>query len=247
MTEEIEAEVYNEDESALRPGTLLCGGKYRIVKKLGQGGFGITYLGEQIALNRRVAIKEYFDKALCERSSTTSHVTVGSTDGRKRWEAYLTKFVKEAQAIAQFDSTHIVRIHDIFSENGTAYYVMEYIEGGSLDEMISRKGRLTKAEAYDIITQLAKALDYVHSQNRLHLDIKPANVLMRGGKEVVLIDFGLSKHYLESGGQTSSTPVGVSHGYAPPEQYRQDGLSEFKPPTDIYSLGATLYKMVTGI
>ena len=247
MTEEIEVEVYNEDESALRPGTLLCGGKYRIVKKLGQGGFGITYLGEQIALNRRVAIKEYYQKDLCERSSSSTNITLGTTENRKMWDMFLKKFIKEAQAIAQFESTNIVKIYDIFSENGTAYYVMEYIDGGSLEDLISRRGRLTKVEAYDIITQLANALGYVHSRNRLHLDVKPGNVLMRGGKEVVLIDFGISKYYNETGRETSRTPPGVSAGYSPVEQYHQGGVSNFSPSTDIYALGATLYKMLTGI
>ena len=230
----------------LQPGSLLQGGKYRIDDVLGQGGFGITYLGEHVALGRRVAIKEFFMKELCDRDGSTSHVTVGTAGARDTWERFKTKFLKEARTIAQLDDSHVVRIHDIFGENGTAYYVMEYIDGGSLEDYVNARGRLSAVEARDIACQIADALGYIHGRSILHLDVKPSNVLMRGGKEVVLIDFGVSKRYDESGSQTSTTPAGISKGYAPIEQYRQGGVSHFAPTTDIYSLGAVLYKMLTG-
>ena len=144
------------------------------------------------------------------------------------------------------DNPHIVRIHDVFEENGTAYYVMEYLSGGSLSDRIPADG-LPESEALGYIRQVCDALSYIHGRKILHLDIKPSNILFRKADEAVLIDFGISKHYEESGGnQTSSTPVGVSRGYAPLEQYKSGGVSQFTPATDIYSLGATLYKLLTG-
>lgn len=228
----------------LQQGTLLQGGKFRIDRVLGQGGFGITYLGMQVGLNRRVAIKEFFMKEHCNRDESTSHVSVGSVGSRDMVERFKQKFLKEAQTIASFDHQHIVRIHDIFEENGTAYYVMECLEGGSMSDLLLHN-KFNDETALKFIRQIASALDYIHHQNILHLDIKPSNILLRRNGDAVLIDFGISKRYDESGSQTSSTPAGISQGYAPIEQYNQ-GLQQFSPATDIYSLGATLYKMLTG-
>lgn len=226
-------------------GTSLQGGKYRIERLLGQGGFGITYLGIQTALERRVAIKEFFMKEYCERSESTSHVTLGSQGSRDLVERFREKFLKEARLIANMDCPNIVRIYDIFEENGTAYYVMEYIDGPSLSEKLKVCTTMTEAEALPYIHQIAAALKYIHGKNILHLDVKPGNILLRDDREAVLIDFGISKRYDESGNQTSSTPAGISKGYAPVEQYNQ-GMQTFTPATDIYSLAATLYKMITG-
>ena len=230
----------------LHAGATLQGGKYTIERMLGQGGFGITYLGMQAGLNRRVAIKEFFMRAYCNRDADTSHVSVASQGSREEVERFRQKFVKEAQTISALDNPHIVRVYDVFEENGTAYYVMEYIEGGSLKDLLHTRGPLPEAEAVDYIRQLADALAYIHSQKLLHLDLKPANVLLKGGHTAVLIDFGVSKHYDHAGGQTSSTPAGVSAGYAPLEQYVMGGIAHFKPCTDLYALGATLYCLLCG-
>ena len=230
----------------LKPGTLLQGGKYRIEKVLGQGGFGITYLAEQIGLSRNVAVKEFFMKELCNRDDDTSHVSVPSVGSRDMVDRFRQKFIKEAQTIASMDNHHIIRIIEIFEENGTAYYVMEYLSGGSLAERIP-SGGLPESEVLGYILHVAEALSYIHSEKILHLDVKPSNILFRKNEEAVLIDFGISKHYDDDGGsQTSSTPVGVSRGYAPLEQYKKGGVAQFSPATDIYSLGATLYKLLTG-
>ena len=231
----------------LRNGSLLQGGKYRIEKVLGQGGFGITYLGVQVGLNRQVAIKEFFMKEYCNREEDTSHVTVPSIGSRELVVRFRQKFMKEAQTIAGLENNHhIVRVTDVFEENETAYYVMEYLPGGDLHGRIP-KGGMAEAEALGYIRQLGEALDYIHRQNILHLDVKPSNVLFRSNGEAVLIDFGISKHYDEDGGgQTSSTPVGLSEGYAPTEQYEREGISSFSASTDIYSLGATLYCLLQG-
>ena len=229
----------------LKPNTQLKHGEYRIDAVLGQGGFGITYLATQVALNRKVAIKEFFMKEFCERNADTSHVTLGTSGSREIVERFRAKFIKEAQHIAQLNHPHIVRIHDVFETNGTAYYVMEYHDGGSLADRV-KQGPLPEAAAVDFVHQVAEALGYLHSRKMNHLDVKPGNILLDEEQRAVLIDFGLSKRYDEAGHQTSTTPVGISHGYAPMEQYRPGGVGTFSPATDIYSLGATLYRLTTG-
>ena len=226
--------------------SLLQGGKYRIEKVLGQGGFGITYLGEQVALGRKVAIKEFFMKEYCNRDAETSHVSVGSQGSREAVDRFKLKFIKEAQLIAALNHPNIIRIHDIFEENGTAYYIMEYQECGSLSDYLEARGTLDEAEALSFIRQIADALKYIHERKINHLDVKPGNILLNEDNNAVLIDFGLSKRYDDEGNQTSTTPVGISHGYAPLEQYKRGGVGVFSPATDIYSLGATLYKLLTG-
>lgn len=233
--------------NTLQQGATLQGGRYRIQGVLGQGGFGITYIAEQIGLGRKVAIKEFFMKEWCERDASTSRVTLGTAGSSDTVSRFREKFMKEARNISRLNHPNIVRIHDVFEENGTAYYVMDYAEGGSLADLVKRKGCLSEADATRYILQVADALQYIHAQNMAHLDVKPANILLNERGEAILIDFGLSKQYdATSGGQTSTTPVGISEGYAPMEQYRQGGVSEFSPETDIYSLGATFFKLLTG-
>ncbi len=230
----------------LSEGTLLQGGKYKIEKVLGQGGFGITYLATQVLLGRKVCVKEFFFKQFCERDEATSHVTLGTKSNREIVDRFMEKFLKEARTISQLNHNNIIRIHDIFNENSTAYYVMEYHSGGSLADLVRGEKPLLEADAVRYITQIADAVGYIHKRKINHLDIKPGNILLDDGGAGVLIDFGLSKQYDEHGDQTSSTPVGISHGYAPMEQYNPGGVSTFTPQSDIYALGATLYKLVTG-
>lgn len=230
----------------LKNGSVLQNGRYRILGVLGQGGFGITYLAEQVALGRKVAIKEFFMKEHCNRIDDSSFVTSGSVGSRALVENFKAKFLKEARLIATFNNVHIISIYDVFEENGTAYYVMEYLEGKSLAGLLEEQGCMSEVDAVKYIRQVADALAEVHANNLLHLDIKPANIMLNKKGEAVLIDFGISKHYDESGSQTSSGHVGLSDGYAPMEQYKKDGISSFSQATDIYSLGATLYKMLTG-
>ena len=230
----------------LNIGTLLQGGKYRIAKVLGQGGFGITYLAEQVSLGREVAVKEFFMKDYCERDEETALVTLGTRSNKDLVERFRQKFIKEARMIAFLNNQHIVRIYDVFEENGTAYYVMEYYDGGSLKDAVSKRGALSANEATGYIKEISYALKYIHDRNMLHLDIKPSNILLDEDGHCVLIDFGISKCYDDEGEQTSSTPVGKSKGYAPMEQYVAGGVNKFTPATDIYSLGAVLYFLVTG-
>ena len=231
----------------LQPGTYLQGDKYRIISVLGSGGFGITYLAEHELAGRNVCIKEFFPKEFYNRDDNSHSISLGSKGSAKIMDAFKAKFLKEAKTIARLNHPNIIHIHDVFEENNTAYYVMEYIEGESLSSLVRTRGALSEAEAVRYIRSVAEALGYIHERKIMHLDIKPANVMLNSEDgQVVVIDFGLSKQYDEEGNQTSSTPVGISAGFAPMEQYQQGGVKEFSPETDIYSLGATLYYLVTG-
>ena len=226
--------------------TTLQGNKYIIDTILGSGGFGNTYLATQVILGRKVAIKEFFMKEYCDREEASSQVIVHTDSSRQIVERYKQKFLKEAQMIASLKNEHIIQIHDIFEENGTAYYVMEYVQGGSLKDKVEREGALPEDVAIKYIGQIAEALEYLHRNNILHLDVKPANILIDEDDRAILIDFGISKHYDSEGGQTSTTPAGISKGYAPIEQYQQGSIANFSPATDVYSLGATLLYLLTG-
>ena len=231
----------------LQPETLLKNGSYRIISALGQGGFGITYLAEHIHMCRKVCIKEFFPTSLYRRDDISHLATVKDDDNVQVVNAFKAKFLKEARTISTMDNPHIVRVFDSFEENGTAYYVMEYIEGESLASIVERDGALDESTARRYIAEVADALGYLHERNTLHLDVKPHNIMVRKSDDrAILIDFGLAKHYDdESGTQTTSTLGGRSHGYSPIEQYDDGGVAHFSPETDIYSLGATLYYLVT--
>ena len=234
--------------SALRVNSTLQGGKYRIIEKLGQGGFGITYLAENTMLEGKVAIKEFFFKEYCERDDSTSRVTIPTSGNREIVQRFKQKFIKEAKTIFRLNHPNIVRILDVFEENDTAYYVMEYIEGESLSDMVTRRGAIPFAEAIGYVKAAAEALMYIHSKKINHLDIKPGNLMKRNDDgEIVLIDFGVAKQYdLDTSQGTTTTPVGISCGYSPTEQYRKNGVQTFSPQSDVYSLAATLFKLLTG-
>ena len=231
----------------LQPNTLLQGGKYRISRFLSCGGFGNTYEGIHILMDTQIAIKEFFPKMFCNRDENTSNVTVATQGNRELVNKLRKKFNEEAKAVFKMKHDNIVRVLDIFEENGTSYYVMEYIDGKSLNDITKERGALPEAEAVGYIRQIADALRYVHSLNRLHLDIKPGNIMIDKNGKAILIDFGASKHYDDESGENTSTLMGVNtKGYAPIEQSTQS-FSSFSPATDIYALGATLYKLLTGI
>ena len=239
----------------LQPNTTLQGGKYRIDRVLGQGGFGITYrammketasgkLGA-IKIEVPVAIKEFFMSEICMRDENTLFMTVPSIGSKTLVEQYRKKFVKEANNLAGLSHPNIVQVVDIFQENGTDYYVMEYFEGGSLRDLINKNGKIGEEQALKYIYPIGDALSYMHNKRMCHYDIKPSNIILDKDGVPKLIDFGISKNYDNSGNQTSSTPIGISEGFAPIEQYKQS-VQEFSPQTDIYALGATLYYLVTG-
>lgn len=228
----------------LQTGTLLHGDTYKIEKVLGQGSFGITYLAVHMALERKVCIKEFFMKEINTRNVDGS--ITGMTDGSLSYN-YGQKFKKEALNLSRLDHPNIVRVTDSFEENGTYYYVMDYIDGDNLNEYL-KDHEATQKEALDIIRDVATALMYMHEEKKmLHLDLKPGNIMRRHGDgHIFLIDFGLSKHYSSDGQPETSTSIGLgTAGYAPIEQANQMKSSEFRPTIDVYALGATLFKLLT--
>ena len=234
--------------STLQSGSTLQNGKYEILRVLGQGGFGITYLALQQGLNRIVAIKEFFIENFCVRNADTHHVTIATEGSRELVERYRNKFLKEARNIAKLEHPNIVSIIDVFEENSTAYYVMKYAQNGSLHDKVKREGHLSEAEATRYILKVAKALRFVHQHKMMHLDVKPANILLSTNDEPMLIDFGMSKQYDYSTAKaTSHTPLGISNGYAPIEQYGLEAAGIFSSEMDIYALGATFFNLLTGI
>lgn len=231
----------------LNSNTELQNGKFRILRVLGQGGFGITYLAENVFFDRLVAIKEFFPKDFCGRDETTRAITSFTGANSELLDRLKKRFLKEARNIAALDHPGIVKIHDIFEENGTAYYVMDYINGENLNEMVKREGAMTEKRAVGYIKKVGEALSYIHARNMTHFDVKPANIVVRRSDDMpILIDFGLSKQYDIHGDATSTLLQGASSGYSPLEMYNPAGLTTFSPQTDIYSLGATLVFLLTG-
>ena len=233
----------------LKQDTVLKNGEYKIIKTLGQGGFGITYLAYQIHLKRNVVIKEFFIKEYCDRDSDTSKVFLGTSGNRDIVVRFLNKFHNEALNIAALKHPNIISIYDVFEENNTAYYVMEYHPNGSLGRLVDGNNGMSKERALHYIYQVADVLKYIHSKHIMHLDIKPDNILLDENDNAILIDFGLAKVYDGATNQQqtrSSSIAAYSPGYAPLEQYNPSGISSFSPTTDIYSLGATLFTLLTG-
>ena len=245
-------------EQALPVGYNLTGGDrdYEIEKVLGQGGFGITYRVKAhvrvgtITVTTHFAVKEYFP-SVCWRDASTLAMLYPPTQQLDVQEG-LGDFLGEGrrlQSICKLNP-HIVNVNEVFEANGTAYFVMEYLSGGDITGMVARQGTLSEAAMLSIITPVAEALQCLHDNMMLHLDIKPENIVMRqsddGRPDVpVLIDFGVSVHFRKDGKPTTKKPSkGVTPGYSPAEQFA--GVSRFDPRLDIYALSATCYYMLTG-
>ena len=238
----------------LSKGTSLQNGKYTIDRKLGNGSFGITYLATMrvrvegslgsIYTTAPVAIKEFFMSELNSRSSDSS--VVHGTQNTLVTN-YRRKFRTEAQNLGQMSHSNIVNVLEVWDENNTTYYSMEYVDGLCLDDYIRQQGCLPENRAIEMFSQLARAVQYMHSKQMLHLDIKPKNVMLNKEGKLLLIDFGLSKHYDSNGEPESSTKVGGgTPGYAPVEQAEYHSGMGFPVTMDIYALGGTLFKMLTG-
>ena len=235
-------------------GCKLQNGEYRIEKKIGQGGFGITYLARwykevqgaigSANIYSMVVIKEFFWSKYCNREADGCTVSISSAEGKEMMTQFKEKLKKEGKIISRLSHPNIVGILNIFEENNTAYLVMQFIEGESLGEIIKKRGKIDETTALRYAKQICSALIEIHSKWILHLDIKPSNILINENNNALIIDFGISKQYDKTAQETSSTPIGVSVGYSPMEQYGT--VKSFSPPTDIYALGATLYKMLTG-
>ena len=223
----------------LQPNTTLQGGKYRIERVLGRGGFGITYLARNTVFDVNVAIKEFFMKDENGRDGNT--VTMPNLTKSELFNGQKEKFKKEAKRMFAIKNEHIIGVHDLFEENGTAYYVMDYIDGESLSARMKRTGKpMAENEVNNILPQILDALKVIHDNGIWHLDLKPANIMIDKAGNVKLIDFGASKQLnAQKGGATTSTAISYTNGYAPREQMEQN-YDKFGPWTDIYALGATL-------
>lgn len=229
----------------LQPNTTLQGGKYRIDRVLGQGGFGNTYMGFNTEFEETVAIKEFFMKGVTERDETTRSVSVSNAENVAQFEEQREKFKKEARRLRKLKNEHIVKVHDLFEENGTAYYVMDFIDGESTAERLKRTGvPFSEAEVRSILQQVLEALKEVHQNEIWHLDLKPGNIMLDKQGTAYLIDFGASKQIRANGSMTTSTALCYTPGYAPNEQIGQM-YDRFGPWTDIYALGATVYNLLT--
>ena len=240
----------------LQPNTTLQGGKYRIERVLGQGGFGITYLAVQTSLNRIVAIKELFiggqGQAINDRKG--NQVVVTNSANQESFNQQKEKFKKEALRLANLNHPNLVKVHEFFEENGTAYYVMDYIDGESLRTKLNREGALSESLVLNYMQQLLPALDAAHRQKIWHLDVKPENIMVDKYGHIYLIDFGASKHIETNSTLTTSLALAYTRGYCPPEladlTYGSQNdlvqaLKEIGPWTDIYALGATMYNLLT--
>ena len=247
----------NNTTTSLAIGTILHGEAYdyKIMDVLGQGTFGITYKAKvemkgalgRLDSNMYVAVKEFFMKEINGREN--SSVTSGSTSNGGLFYYYRDKFEREARNLSTLSHPNIVKVLEAFHANGTTYYSMEYIDGISLDKKIAQspQGRMPLTEAIETLKQISAAIAFMHSRNMLHLDVKPGNVMMRKDGTAVLIDFGLSKQYTSDGEPESSTKVGAgTPGYAPIEQASYHEGKGFPTMMDVYALGGTLFKMLTG-
>lgn len=236
---------------ALQPGTTLRGKvyTYTIEDELGQGAFGITYLATILVqgplgeIPTHVTVKEFFAKELDTRLSDGT-VSARTEDGIAH--RYAKSFLRESENLAKMKHPGIVHVLEAFEANGTYYYSMEYLPGGSLDDKVRGAG-MPEDEALSLIMKIGDSLSFMHSRRMMHLDLKPKNIMLKANGTPVIIDFGLSKQYDSNGEPESSSTVGLgTPGYAPLEQANHSADQTFQPTLDIYALGATLYKMLTG-
>ena len=227
----------------LRKETRLIG-RYTIKSVLGQGGFGITYLGMDELYQRKVAIKEFFPQGIVTRNTEYEDtVTVTYVEEKADYEKGKERFLKEARTMAKFSKNEgIVKVLDFFEINNTAYIVMEYLEGITLKQYLRENQRIAPEDLIELLVPLIESLDEIHSQGMIHRDISPDNIMVLPDGRIKLMDFGAARDYTEFGEKSLS--IVLKPGYAPPEQYQTHGVQG--PWTDIYALCATMYKCITG-
>ncbi|HEY7609550.1 MAG TPA: protein kinase [Alphaproteobacteria bacterium] len=215
---------------------------YRILRLLGAGGFGITYLAEETTIGRKVAIKEYLPQGFAARAADSVTVRPVSASSQEQFAWGLDRFRKEAATLVAFEHPNIVSVYRYFEANGTAYLVMQYVEGKPLDALLAGGKTLAESEIEEVILPILDGLEQVHAAHFLHRDIKPANIYIRIDGRPVLLDFGAARQAF--GSETKSITAIVSEGYAPFEQYEAKG--DQGPWTDIYAIGAVLYRCIAG-
>ena len=236
-------ESMEENLHCLRKGTRLIG-RYTIEGVLGQGGFGITYLGIDELHEKKVAIKEFFPQGIVTRNiEYKDTVTVTFVGEKDNYEKGKDRFLKEARTMAKFSKDEgIVKALDFFEINNTAYIVMEYLEGITLKQYLRENKRIAPEDLIELLVPLIESLDEIHSQGMIHRDISPDNIMVLPDGRIKLMDFGAARDYTEFGEKSLS--IVLKPGYAPPEQYQTHGIQG--PWTDIYALCATMYKCITG-
>jgi serine/threonine protein kinase len=215
---------------------------YALERVLGQGGFGITYLARDTNLDQRVAIKEYLPVDVATRRADAT-VRARSDDQTERYRWGLDRFIREARTLARFDHPNIVRVLSVFEQHGTAYMVMRFEEGENFAALLDRKRTLKESELMRVLLPVLEGLELVHGAGFIHRDIKPDNIHIRADGSPVLLDFGSARHAV---GQSRTMTILVAPGYAPFEQYYSTGEDQ-GPWTDIYSLGATCYRAISGV
>lgn len=232
------------NQNMLQVGTILHG-TYKIESYLASGGFGNTYLAKNIEFDETYAIKEFFVKGVCQRDGNSTTISVSNAENTNSFEQQREKFKKEARRLRSLSNPHIVKVYDLFEENGTAYYVMDYVDGENLSARLKRTNApLAESEVRNYLNQILDGLEAIHNKGMFHLDIKPANIMVDSHDVIKLIDFGASKQQSTVGGATMSTSISYTNGYAPSEQMVQS-YDKFGPWTDFYALGATMYKLLT--
>lgn len=237
----------NTPEGCLPIGSRLAQGRYLIKDFISSGGFGNTYLAFDTVRKQDVAIKELYKRDICSRYKDTGIVSVSIGSNRPFFDDLKAKFVKEANRLMLFNHKNIVKVHEVFNENQTSYYTMDYIAGKSLKDVVKERGPLSEAEVLGIMPGILSALKTVHRQNIWHLDLKPANIILKNSKHPVLIDFGASKQYVDKDGNSLHSSSAMAHtpGFAPMEQLDRE-KKRIGPWTDVYGLGATLYALLAG-
>ena len=231
--------------------------KYQLLNVLGEGGFSLTYRGiwktevqgdlGKLQTNVPVCIKEFFFKDYCRRNPQTSFVETNNETAKEIFDKNKEKVIREARILSEIHHPNVVNVLEVFKQNNTVYIVMEFIAGHSLKQEVEQNGVFTEEKLRPIIYRIGQALDYIHEKNILHLDIKPSNILITKNNNPKLIDFGISKRYdLSNDQETSTTLQAASKGYASIEQYDSEAMQVFSPRPDIYSLGATMYFLLTG-
>ena len=233
----------NTPKYSLIKGTII-NNRYEIVRYISSGGFGITYEAIDKAFNARVAIKELYIKEICNREADSLTVSINETN-EPTFVTHRRKFIEEARRLHKLSHPNIVKVSDVFETNGTAYFVMDYIDGKPLSRI---DVPITESMARHYIDHILDALEHVHSNGVLHLDIKPGNIMIDNSGKAILIDFGASKVFGDSDGNSLSLSSSLAYtpGYAPLEQMSVKTVKDLGPYSDIYSLGATLYYILTG-
>lgn len=227
----------------LVPGTVL-NGHYVVGNSLGEGGFGITYVGRDTKLQMRVAIKEYYPSGSVHRSNTQANDVYTSTEAQQEaFDKGKERFLREAQSVAKFSgASGVVNVKNYFEENNTAYIIMDYIEGENLLQHIKNHGNFSGDEIFRLMLPIMQSLKSIHEEQVIHRDISPDNIIYGSNGTLTLTDFGSARFFSS---QSSEMSVMLKQGYAPEEQYRSNGAQG--PWTDVYGLCATIYKCITGV